>query len=97
VAGRPILSDGPSGATPTASRAKGQCLRLARKRNDRFRLEAVESCRSLSIVPADLFRPVPLVEIRPAVPHADESAPLDLRHGHRPSNSSFCVTFRQGC
>jgi hypothetical protein len=31
-----------------------------------FEMETVESCRSLGIVPADLFRPVPLVEIRPA-------------------------------
>ena len=31
-----------------------------------FEAEAVESCRSLGIVPADLFRPVSLVDTRPA-------------------------------
>ena len=31
-----------------------------------FELETVESCRSLDIVPADLFRSVRLVELRPA-------------------------------
>ena len=31
-----------------------------------FEIETVESCCSLGIFPADLFRPVPLVEIRPA-------------------------------
>jgi hypothetical protein len=35
-----------------------------RKRNDRFRGETVESSRSPRIVPADLFRPFTLVEIR---------------------------------
>ena len=32
----------------------------------RHEMETVESCRSPGIVPADLVRPVPLVETRPA-------------------------------
>jgi hypothetical protein len=39
---------------------------LAESGMSRFEMETVETCRSLGIVPADLFRPVPLVLIRPA-------------------------------
>lgn len=38
---------------------------VGRKRNDGFETETVESCRFLGRDPADLFRPVSLVAIRP--------------------------------
>jgi len=39
---------------------------IGRKRNGRFQVETVESCRFARIVPAGLFRPVQLAEIRSA-------------------------------
>ena len=40
-----------------------------------FGMETVESCRSLGIVPADLFRPIPFVVIRPECAQKRTSGP----------------------
>jgi hypothetical protein len=51
-----------------------------------FEMETMESCRSLGIVPADLFCSVPLVEIRPAC------AKSDLRR--RPEGTAWGQSFQ---
>src|SRR4051794_25334594 len=57
-----------------------------RKRNDSFRAGTVESYRSLGIVPADLFRPLRLVELRPACAHFGSGRLHSITPSARPSS-----------
>ncbi len=57
------VHDGCSVAALEGFDPQPRALRSAAPREAAFETGTLESCRSLGIVPADLFRPVPLVEI----------------------------------